>query len=124
MALSDIIGQERAKRFLKQLVRTGSVPHAILFTGMEGVGKADVALQFAKLLNCSNPREGDCCDECSSCRRMENGNHPDLVWVKSEGVFIKVDQIRALKERVRFRPFEGKWRVMVIQDARTLKEEA
>jgi DNA polymerase-3 subunit delta' len=124
MSLAKIPGQERAKRFLKELTRTGHIPHALLFSGMAGIGKMAVAREFAKVLNCLSPKDFDCCDECASCRKMDSGNHPDLVWVASEGTFIKLDQIRSLKERMRFRPFEGRWRVTVLQDAQDLKEEA
>ena len=52
MALKDVLGQERAKRFLKQLLHLGKLPHAVLFSGMEGIGKVTLAREFAKLLNC------------------------------------------------------------------------
>jgi len=124
MSFAHAPGQERAKRFLKELVRTGHVPHAMLFSGMAGTGKKALAVEFAKLLNCLSPLDSGCCDVCDSCRKMDGGHHPDVIWVKSEGTFIKLDQVRSLKERMRYRPFEGKWRVIVMQDAQNLKEEA
>ncbi|MGV8074949.1 MAG: DNA polymerase III subunit delta' [Syntrophobacteraceae bacterium] len=124
MSLKDVPGQVRAKRFLKRLIQTGNHPHSLLFSGMPGIGKAAVAREFAKLLNCLDPQDTDCCDKCSSCRKFNSGHHPDLLWVKSEGVFIKIDQIRQLRERLRYRPFEGKYRVVVIQDAQDLKEDS
>lgn len=124
MSLARVPGQERAKRFLKGLVRIGHVPHALLFSGMAGIGKVAVTREFAKLLNCLSPRDFDCCDECGSCRKMDGGHHPDVIRVKSEGTYIKLDQVRGLRERMRFRPFEGRWRVIVIEDAQDLKEEA
>ena len=124
MSLEKVPGQLRAKRFLKQLVRTGHVPHALLFSGMAGVGKMAMALEFAKLLNCLDPHDTDCCDVCSSCRKFDGGHHPDWVWVKKDGASIKLDQIRELKDRLRYRPFEGLWRVVVIQGAQDMREEA
>jgi DNA polymerase III subunit delta' len=124
MAFSDVLGQERAKRFLRRLLDLEKIPHAILLSGMEGVGKAALAREFARLLNCLNPQHGDSCARCASCLKMRDGHHPDLVWVKSEGTSIKLDQIRDLKQRLAFRPFEGKWRVVVIEDAHELREEA
>jgi DNA polymerase III subunit delta' len=124
MALKDIFGQERAKRFLKQLLSLGKLPHAVLFSGMEGIGKVTLAREFAKLLNCLKPQNLDACDACASCVKIKDGHHPDLVWVKSDGAYIKLDQVRSLKQRLSFRPFEGKWRIVIIEDAHDLREEA
>jgi DNA polymerase III subunit delta' len=124
MALADVFGQERTKRFLKQLLGVAKLPHALLFSGMEGVGKVALAREFAKVLNCTNVQNLDACDGCGSCLKMRDGHHPDLVWVKSDGATIKLDQIRSLKQRLSFRPFEGKWRIVIIEDAQNLREEA
>jgi DNA polymerase-3 subunit delta' len=124
MALREVLGQERAKRFLKRLLHLGKVPHALLLTGMRGIGKTALAHEFAALLNCSNPVSSDACDSCASCRKMKDGHHPDLLRVRSDGAFIKIEQIRILKQRAAFRPFEGKWRVVIVEDAQNLREEA
>jgi DNA polymerase III subunit delta' len=124
MALKDIFGQERAKRFLKQLLRLEKLPHALLFSGMEGVGKLALAREFAKLLNCLDPQDFDSCDGCPSCLKTRDGHHPDLVWVRSDGATIKLDQIRNLRQRLSFRPFEGKLRIVILEDAQDLREEA
>ena len=96
MAFRDVSGQERAKRFLKRLLLQEKVPHAILLSGMKGVGKTALAQEFAKLLNCLHPQDLDACDACASCLKMRGGFHPDLLWIRSEGAFIKLDQIRNL----------------------------
>lgn len=124
MALSAIPGQQRAVRFLKQLVRKDVVPHALLFSGMPGTGKLAAAVEFAKALNCLEPVDFDGCGRCGSCRKVEGNCHPDLILVQSDGASIKVDQVRELRERFRFRPFEGKKRVVIIPDAQKLREEA
>lgn len=124
MSLKDIPGQSRAKRFLKRLLRSGHVPHAILFSGMAGIGKEAAAREFAKVLNCLDLQDMDCCDRCDSCRKMDQGHHPDLIRLESEGAYIKVGQIRGLQDRSRFRPFEGRWRVVIMKDAQNLREEA
>lgn len=121
--MMEVPGQPRTKRFLRQLLRTGRAPHALLFSGMAGIGKGAMALQFAKALNCLNPVDLDSCDACSSCRKADGSVHPDIVLVQSEGASIKVDQIRALRERCRFRPFEGRYRVIFIQEAQNLRDE-
>jgi len=124
MALRHVFGQERAKRFLRRLLELERIPHAVLLSGMAGVGKATLAREFAKLLNCVDPQEDDACEACPSCSKMRDGNHPDLVRIKSEGIFIRLDQIRGLKQRLGFHPFEGKWRVVIIEEAHDLREEA
>lgn len=124
MAFSDVSGQERAKRFLVRIARSGHIPHALLFSGLAGIGKEACALEFAKLVNCSSPTPTDNCGHCSSCRKITTGSSPDLVRVSRDGAFIKLDQVRELKDRVRFRPYENRWRVIIIQDAQHLREEA
>jgi DNA polymerase III subunit delta' len=124
MAFRDVPGQERAKRFLARLLYLDRIPHAILLSGMRGIGKSALAHEFATLLNCLNPQGTDSCDACTSCRKMKDGHHPDLLRVTSDGAYIKIDQVRSLKQRAAFRPFEGKWRVVIIEDAQNLREEA
>ncbi len=124
MSFTDIIGQERIIRLLQQALGQDLLPHAFLFTGMEGVGKKLTALTLAKVVNCENGAEEDCCDHCVSCRKAASGNHPDISIIESEGPFIKIEQIRALKHRLRFRPLEGRYRVTVINEAQNLKAEA
>lgn len=124
MGLADIAGQQRAIGFLRRLLKNGAVPHAFLFSGTAGVGKLDAARQFAKALNCLGPKDYDSCGGCGSCRKLEEGLHPDVVRIRSEGVFIRLEQVRELIKRFRFRPFEGKYRVVIIEDAHRLNESA
>jgi DNA polymerase-3 subunit delta' len=124
MALADIAGQKRAMRFLKRLLEKDAVPHAFLFSGMAGTGKFAAAKEFAKALNCLDPQDYDSCGVCTACHKMEEGLHPDVVQISSDGASIKLDQIRELRKRFRFRPFEGKFRVVIIQDVQRLMEPA
>jgi len=124
MSFSDIIGQDRVIRLLRQALRHGHLPHALLFTGLEGIGKHLTALTLAKVLNCEGGSEDDCCDRCLSCRKIASGNHPDLLVVEREGQFIRIDRVRDLQRRLRFRPLEGRWRVVLIPDAQTMRTEA
>jgi DNA polymerase-3 subunit delta' len=116
MSFSSIYGQEGPIAVLRNAIGNARVPHAFLFHGAEGIGKRTTALVFAKALNC---KEGgtDSCDACSSCRKIDSGNHPDLLLIKPEGQFIKVADIKELQERLRFRPLEGTKRVVIIDDA-------
>jgi DNA polymerase-3 subunit delta' len=124
MSFSEIIGQTKIIRLLRRALAQDLLPHAFLFTGVEGVGKKSTALTLAKVVNCQDSASGDCCDQCISCRKADNGNHPDINLIEREGPFIKIEQIRALKHRLRFKPLEGRYRVTVINNSQHLKVEA
>jgi len=116
MSFSKLYGQEGPIDVLKRAVAKRRVPHAFLFYGSEGVGKRTTAFEFAKALNCETGG-ADACDACASCRKIDGGNHPDLIVIEPEGQFIKVADIKELQERMRFRPLEGARRVVIIDDA-------
>jgi DNA polymerase-3 subunit delta' len=116
MSFSSIYGQEGPIAVLRNAIGNKRVPHAFLFYGAEGIGKRTTALVFAKALNC---KEGgtDACDACASCRKIDSGNHPDVLIIKPDGQFIKVADIKELQERLRFLPLEGAKRIVIIDDA-------
>ncbi len=124
MSMKNLPGQDRAKRFLQQLHRRDLIPHALLFSGLAGVGKKAMAHQFAKLLNCLDPQDHDCCDRCNACRKIDANVHPDMIRVLREGAFIRISQIRELRHQLKFAPFEGIRRVIILEDAHKLNEEA
>lgn len=124
--LATILGQERAIGMIRRAVRADRLHHANLFHGPAGVGKHTTARALAAWMNCTG-RAGDgddACGACRSCRLMESGNHPDMVEVKPDGQYIKIDQVRALQQLTRFRPHEAKRRVILIDQAEALREEA
>jgi DNA polymerase-3 subunit delta' len=116
MSFVSIYGQEGPITVLKSALEKKRVPHAFLFYGAEGIGKRTTALVFAKALNCE-AGGADACDACTSCRKIDSGNHPDILVIRPEGQFIKVADIKELQERMRFRPLEGARRVVIIDDA-------
>jgi DNA polymerase-3 subunit delta' len=116
MSFASIYGQEGPITVLKGALEKKRVPHAFLFYGAEGIGKRTTALVFAKALNCE-AGGADACDACASCRKIDSGNHPDILIIKPEGQFIKVADIKELQERMRFRPLEGARRVVILDDA-------
>ena len=124
MSFSEIIGQTRIIRLLRRALAQDLLPHAFLFTGVEGVGKKFTALTLAKVVNCHHGANGDSCDQCISCRKIARGNHPDIDLIERDGPFIKIEQIRALKHRMRFKPLEGRYRVTTIINSQHLKAEA
>ncbi|UCC66100.1 MAG: DNA polymerase III subunit delta' [Deltaproteobacteria bacterium] len=124
MAFRDVVGHQRPLQTLQKEIKAGKVHHAYLFTGMEGIGKRLVALNMAKALNCLT-QEGDACDHCHSCQRMDKGFHPDLIPIAAEGEAIKIQQIRELQRVIAFKPYEARWRVIIVDGAeRTTREAA
>ena len=102
--------------------------HAYLFAGPEGVGKRRVADALTALVLCTD-RQGDTesldsCGRCPACLKLAAGSHPDRVVVEPDGRFIKIAQVRDVHSRTRFAPFEGARRVIVIDRAETIREEA
>jgi DNA polymerase-3 subunit delta' len=145
MGLKDIIGQDRAIAILKGCVAKDRIPHALFFTGDEGIGKKLTAMNFAKALQClksvsedlfSSGGENqlapvtadgtDACDTCPSCTKIEKGNHPDVLFIAPEGDGrqITVSAIRQLQDSLAYKPFEGKWKVAIIDNAEKLNPSA
>ena len=123
MAFRDVVGHQRPLKILQKGIETERVYSAYLFTGMEGIGKRLVALNMAKALNCPNG-EGDACDCCPSCQRMDKGVHPDLFQIKPAGEAIKIGQIRELQRSLAFKPYEARWRVIIVDEADRMTREA
>ncbi len=121
---SEIIGQEAAVGFLKNVVSGTKVPHAYLFTGIAGVGKTTTAIAFARALNCPAPLDGDGCGRCVPCRQLAGANFPDLERVRPDGRVIKIEQIRELTRRIGYKTVSGRYRVSLIEQAGTLTPEA
>jgi len=123
MSFKDIVGQEKPIAFLKNAMERGRVSHAYLFSGLSGVGKKTTAEVFARALNC---REDplDACGRCASCLKMARGNHPDVLTLKPEGQFIRIQEIRELQNQMRFKPFEGGKRVFILVDAERMNSAA
>ncbi len=123
MAFRDVVGHTRPCQILQKEIKTGRVHHAYLFTGLEGIGKRRVALTMAKALNCPTQEE-DACDCCPSCQRIDKGVHPDFILIVPEGEVIKIGQIRELQRAIAFKPYEARWRVVVVDGAERMTREA
>jgi len=124
VSFSDILGQESAKKLLKQVMAIGKIPHAYLFTGIRGIGKTSMAVAMAMALNCHEPVDFDSCGNCSSCRKIMAGNSPDFISIKPDGQHIKIEQIRDdLNRKINFAPL-AKYRVCVVNQAETMTDEA
>jgi len=125
MSFGQILGQESAVTILRNALLSGRLAHAYLFVGPEGVGKHLTALTLAKAMNCQFPPEpGDSCEKCSSCLKVNSLNHADVILLEPEGYHIKIDQIRDLQRRLRYRPLEGGRRAGIIDSADRLNDAA
>ncbi len=117
MRFSDVAGQERAKAIVKQQLATGTLPHAIMLTGREGVGKLPLALMLARLLVCESPREGEPCEECPSCLMSAKWVHPDLhfsfpvIKAKASDQPTSDDYVAEWREQISEQPYftQGQW---------------
>ncbi len=124
---ADLVGQEHLIEILQDAVtstRSGEesqeMTHAWLFTGPPGSGRSSAAVAFAQALIC--PQDG--CGTCNQCKSAANGSHPDVEIIRTEGLSIKIDEVRELLTRVAWAPSMGGWRVVVMEDADRLTESA
>ena len=124
MLFSEIIGQEKAKRFFRHVMSEEKIPHAYLFTGIPGIGKRSTAKALTMALNCRAPTDLDGCGNCPSCHQILGGNFPDLISISPDGQNIKIEQIRDLNRRFSFAPVSAKYRVCVLQQAEAMTSEA
>jgi len=125
MAFKDIIGQKKALRILQKTIERRRIPSSYLFAGESGIGKKYTAINLAKTVNCLETINGeqvpvDCCDVCPSCRKIDAGVHPDYLLVSPEGSQIRIEEIRPVDNRLSLKPFEGRKKVVIIDDADTM----
>jgi DNA polymerase-3 subunit delta' len=123
MGFKDIYGHEKQTRILQHAMSRNRIPHAYLFYGMQGIGKRNTALVFAKALNCQ-AGQGDACGRCPSCLKADHRNHPDLKIIEPAGQSIRIQEIRELQEQMTFRPFDGGWRIFILVDAEKMNSVA
>ena len=142
MSFESLKGQDSAVSYLKASLRNNRISHAYIFSGPDGVGKRLAAINFAKALNCLSPVSGSACDQCSSCKKIDSSQHPDIFALKpkekgasmvrrsspsalskAEGS-IKIEDVRALIKDVYLKPFEAHKKVYMIEGAEYMKHEA
>ncbi len=125
MTFSDILDQAVPTRLLRNILRSGRAPNGMLFWGPEGVGKRMTALTLAQAVNCLEKTD-DACGVCLSCRKVAHGNHPDVKIIAPTGKSrnISVEVVDSLNELATYRPFEGRWRVIVVDEAHRMGEPA
>ncbi|MEN6373820.1 MAG: DNA polymerase III subunit delta' [Smithella sp.] len=125
MSFLDIYGHERQTAIIKKAIVQKRVGHAYLFSGINAIGKRTMAGEFAKALNCEQTDIlYDACEKCSSCRKVQHASHADIIFIEAEGQFIRINAIREIQERMKFKPLEGGWRVVIIDDADKMNDHA
>ena len=122
MAFRDFPDQEQGVSLLQRSLERGRLAHAYLFTGHELSELEAIAQTLAKTLNCQNPVRGksgvaiDCCDECLNCKKIANGNHADVHWVRPESKSrtVSIGQMRDLMHEINLKPTEAEYKVATI----------
>ncbi len=128
----QVIGQTKAVNSLKRSFAEGRLSHAYLLVGPQHVGKMTLAINLSQVLNCLFDDKP--CGQCQSCRRIASGNHPDVQVIERAGVGairesppqkeIGIEQIREMQHSVNLKPYEGNCRVIIIDGAEFMSEEA
>jgi DNA polymerase-3 subunit delta' len=134
MPFRDVIGHRRLVSLVSRSLERDSLPPSLILSGPSGIGKRLVAVAAAQVLNCPSVRRGesqagavefDACGVCSTCTRIARGLHPDVLIVEpGESGSIKVEQVREIVDRAGYRPFEGRRRVVIVDDAEALVSAA
>ena len=120
---AEVIGQEHVTRTLKNAIASGQVAHAYLLAGSRGIGKTSIARIIAKAVNCPKAKNGDPCDACETCVAIRDGRFLDLIEIDAASNR-GIDEMRDLREKVRFAPSMGQYKVYVIDEAHQLTNEA
>ncbi len=119
----DIVGQEHITRVLKNAIKENRIAHGYIFSGQRGVGKTTTARIFAKALNCKEGPREEPCNKCDSCREILAGNSIDVMEIDAASNR-GIDQIRELRENIKYAPSSAKYKIYIIDEAHQITNEA
>ncbi len=122
----DLVAQGRAISMLQSFLKKKEYPQSLIFEGESGVGKRQAAEVFAQLILCESglPKTHTPCGTCLSCQKIQNQNHPDLVVIAPEANTIKIEQIRALQQKLVYKPVSGLKKIILIDPAEKMNASA
>ena len=119
----EVVGQEHITRALKNQIASGNIGHAYLFTGSRGIGKTSIARILAKAVNCLDNQNGSPCGKCESCKKLESQNDINIIEIDAASNN-RVDDVRELREKVKFAPVDAKYKVYIIDEVHMLTDSA
>ena len=118
-----IVGQEHVTQTLRNQILNDQIGHAYLFCGSRGTGKTTCAKVFARAINCKNPKDGSPCGECEICKALKENNAIDIIEIDAASNN-GVEEIRDLREKVKYPPTVGRYKVYIIDEVHMLTARA